>query len=118
MATITPKSLEEFRQTQLEKWLELLPEANINEDSMIYIDATVFAELAYMMQQDAITITNNAFLAYATGDELTNLGIDRGIPRKTASKAKGQVTFGRTIIGDEDFIIVKGTQLATQPDSS
>lgn len=93
MAIIDTKSLQDFIDTQLTKWQELQPNITTNTDSMVYMDASVVAEVAYLLQSDAITLTNNAFLAYATGDELTNLGIDRGIPRKAAVKATGFVKF-------------------------
>jgi hypothetical protein len=66
MAITEAKTLNELRELQLQKWKLLLPNANTNPDSMIYMDATVFAELAYILQQDIVTSTNNAFLAYAT----------------------------------------------------
>lgn len=87
MALIHSRSLADFRDLQLTKWKSLVPSIATSQDSLVYLDAAVVAEIAYMLQQDAITLTNNAFLAYATGDELTNLGLDRGIPRKAATKA-------------------------------
>lgn len=93
MAIIDPKALQDFIDTQMTKWTELEPNISTNSDSMVYMDASVIAEVAYILQADAITLTNNAFLAYATGDELTNLGIDRGIPRRVAIKATGFATF-------------------------
>lgn len=77
MALIDSKSLNDWRNIQLQKWKELQPDININPDSMVFMDASVISEGLYLLQQDAITLTNNAFLAYATGDELTNLGLDR-----------------------------------------
>ena len=70
---IDTKTLEEWRDLQLQKWVDQLPNANINIDSMIYMDAFAVAEVMYLLQQDSVTLTNNAFLAYATGDELSNL---------------------------------------------
>lgn len=115
MSTITPKSLDDFKQSQLDKWLALLPNANTNDDSMISIDATVFAEMLYLLQQDAITLSNNSFLAYATWDELSNLWLDRGIPRKEAKTAVWKVTFSRGTIAEANYTITSGTQVGTQP---
>ena len=73
MALIDSKTLDDLRVVQLQKWQELVSNANIGTDSMIYVDATVIAEVLYL-QQDTITLVNNAFIAfYATADELTNL---------------------------------------------
>jgi uncharacterized phage protein gp47/JayE len=115
MAIIDTKSLQDFIDTQLDKWVELQPNITTNPDSMVYLDASVIAEIAYLIQSDAITLTNNAFLAYATGDELTNLGIDRGIPRNEAIKATGFATFGRNTVGNTDFTISAGTIISTEP---
>lgn len=115
MAIIDTKSLQDFIDTQLTKWQELQPNITTNTDSMVYMDASVVAEVAYLLQSDAITLTNNAFLAYATGDELTNLGIDRGIPRKAAVKATGFVKFWRNDVGTSDFTIDAWTVISTTP---
>lgn len=115
MAIIDTKSLQDLIDLQLTKWQELQPNITTNTDSMVYMDASVIAEVAYLLQSDAITLTNNAFLAYATGDELTNLWIDRGIPRKAAVKATWFVTFWRNEVWPTDFPISKGTLVSTVP---
>lgn len=112
---IDSKTLAEWRDEQLAKWKELLPTANVSADSMIYIDASVLAEMLYLLQQDLITLTNNAFLAYATGDELSNLWLDRWLPRNDAVKATGTVRFSRTAKSSENYSIPAGTLVATQP---
>lgn len=66
MAIIDTHSLQELVDVQLNKWTELQPNITTNQDSMVYLDASVIAEVAYLLQSDAITLTNNAFLAYAT----------------------------------------------------
>jgi len=73
MAIIETKSLQDFTDIQTEKWKELIPNIATNSDSMVYLDASVISEVAYLLQNDAIILTNNSFIAYATGDELTNL---------------------------------------------
>lgn len=115
MALIDAKALQDFIDSQLTSWQALQPNITTNTDSMVYMDASVIAEVAYLLQSDAITLTNNAFLAYATGDELTNLGVDRGIPRKAATKATGFATFGRNDVGASDFSIEAGTIISTTP---
>lgn len=115
MAIIDTHSLQELTDIQLTRWTELQPNITTNQDSMVYLDASVIAEVAYLLQSDAITLTNNAFLAYATGDELTNLGVDRGIPRKSAIKATWFATFGRNEVGSVDFTIEAGTIVSTEP---
>ena len=69
------------------------PNINIGTDSMVYMDSAVVAEVIYLLQNDMVTMVNNAFLAYATGDELSNLGSDRGIPRLSATNAMGNAIF-------------------------
>jgi uncharacterized phage protein gp47/JayE len=112
---IDAKTLEELRDLQLQKRTSQLPNANINPDSMIYMDAQVVAEVLYLIQQDAVTLTNNAFLAYASGDELSNLGLDRGIARQSAVKATGTVRFARDTLGTTNYVIPSGTMVSTQP---
>lgn len=112
---IDAKQLEELRDTQLQKRVSQVPNANINPDSMIYIDAQVIAEVLYLIQQDAITLTNNAFIAFASGDELTNLGIDRGINRKESVKSTGVARFSRDTLATTNYVIPVWTIISTQP---
>lgn len=115
MALIRVKTLNEFTNKQLSDWMALTAnQANINKDSMIYMDAQVISNLAYLLQQDAITMVNNAFIAYATGDELSNLGLDRGYPRNEAVAATGEVTFSRGSVAEADYLIPNGTLISTQ----
>ena len=115
---IEAKALTDYINSQLNTWQSLLPSANINPGSMIYMDADVIAEVLYLAQLDAVTLANNSFLAYATDDELTNLGLDRGIPRISASTASGTVTFSRQALASADYPIPLGTIISTQPDGS
>lgn len=115
MALIDSKSMVEWRDLMLQKWKTLEPLININPESLVHMDADVVADVLYMLQQDAVTLTNNAFLAYATGDELSNLGADRGIPRRQATFATGEVTFGRALMANVDYLIAAGTLVSTQP---
>lgn len=116
MTLIESKSLEDFRDKQLQTWQELLPNVNLNSDGMVYMDASVIAQILYLMEQDYINLAKNAFLAYATGDELSNLGKDRGILRKVSVKSIGEVTFARSTIAGVDYPIALGTIVSTQPD--
>lgn len=115
MAIIETKSLQDFTDIQTEKWKELIPNIATNSDSMVYLDASVISEVAYLLQNDAIILTNNSFIAYATGDELTNLWIDRGIPRKLSTKATWLATFWRNEVGTTDFTIEVWTLVSTEP---
>lgn len=115
MALIDSKSVVDWRDEMLQKWKSLEPLININPDSMVHMDALVIADVLYMLQQDAVTLTNNAFLAYATGDELSNLWSDRGIDRKIATFASGEVTFARATLANVDYLIPSGTLVSTQP---
>ena len=118
MSLITAKTLAEWRDEQLTKWLTLQSNINTNSDSMVYLDATVIAEVLYLLQQDAVTLTNNAFLAYADWDELSNLWADRGIVRKEAVDWTGTGTFGRSAKASVDYTIDAGTIVWTQPDNN
>ena len=115
MSIINTKTLEDYVNYQLSKWQEFLPDINVNSDSMVYMDATVIAEVLYLLQQDAVTLTNNAFLAYAIWDELTNLWLDRGIDRRVATNSAGILTFWRATIAATDYIIPVWTIVSTQP---
>ena len=117
MAHITGRSLDEWITLQLDKWKELEPKINTNTDSMVNMDSTVIAEVAYWLEQDLITQTNNAFLAYATWDELSNLWIDRGIIRKAADKAIGIAVFSRASLAVSNYTIPAGTLISTVEDS-
>lgn len=111
---IEPKSVSDFIAAELALWQSLEPNINIEQDSMVYMDAAVMAELAYMLQQDAITLANQSFLSYATGDELSNLGADRGVNRKNSTRAVGVLELGRGSLVAADYFIPSGTKVSTQ----
>jgi len=115
MALIPTKSLQDFINFQLLKRKNLEPNININPDTMVYMDAAVLAELAYLLQQDAVSLVNNAFLAYASWDELSNLWADRGVNRLAATKSLWTLTFWRAAISTDNYFIVTGTLVSTQP---
>ena len=115
MTLVQTKSLEDWINLQLQKWRSLEPDININSDSVVYMDSAVIAEIVYLLQNDMVTLVNNAFFAYATGDELTNLWADRGINRLSATKATGAVTFGRGTKSPTNYQIDAGTIVSTQP---
>jgi len=114
MTLVTTKSLQDWINIQLQKWRSLEPDINTNSDTMVYMDSAVVAEILYLLQGDLVTLTNNAFLAYATGDELSNLGKDRGIPRLVATLASWIVTFGRWTKSSSNYSIPTGTMISTQ----
>lgn len=117
MALITAKSLDDWNTLQLDKWKTLVPNINTNTDSMVSMDANVISEVAYLLEQDLITQTNNAFLAYAIWDELSNLWNDRWIPRKSASISTGTATFSRTSLATVNYPIYTWTLISTVEDS-
>lgn len=117
MALITLLSQEEFRNKHLNKILQTLPEANVEQDSQFYIDADALAELVHTVQIDAFSLAEEAFIAFATGDRLSNLGIERGLPRKEATSAIGTVRFSRDVVANTNYSIPAGTQVSTQPDT-
>jgi uncharacterized phage protein gp47/JayE len=93
----------------------LEPNININTDTMVYMDAAVVAEVIYLIQNDMVTLVNNAFLAYATGDELSNLWADRGITRLSATIAVWLATFWRGTKSPTNYDIPAWTIISTQP---
>ena len=111
----TPLSLQDFIDLQLQKWKAVQPNINIGTDSMVYMDAAVVGEVAYKLQYDTTTLINNAFLAYANGDELTNLWKDRWVSRLSATTWKGWATFGRATKAMSNYSIDVGTLISTQP---
>ena len=115
MTLVQTKSLQDWITIQLQKWRSLEPNININYDTMVYMDSAVVAEVIYLLQNDMVTLVNNAFLAYAVGDELSNLGADRGIARLTATLSTGEVTFGRATKSATNYSIPAGTVISTQP---
>lgn len=117
MALITAKSLDDWKDLQLDKWKELEPNINTNTDSMVSMDAMVISEVAYWLEQDLITQTNNAFLAYATWDELSNLGTDRGISRNNASKSTWIATFSRSELATVNYTVPAGTLISSLEDT-
>ena len=115
MGLVETKSLQDWISLQLQKWQSLEPNINISQDSMVYMDAAVVAEIIYLLQNDMVTLVNNAFLAYANQDELSNLGADRGIPRLVATSATGEVTFWRATKSPTNYAIPLWTLVSTQP---
>jgi hypothetical protein len=62
---VTTKSMQDWIDIQLQKRKSVEPNINISTDSMVYMDAAAYAEVAYLLQYDMNTLINNAFLAYA-----------------------------------------------------
>ena len=113
---INPKSVDDIIALFLGHWKDLQPDINTNSDSMVYMDSAVMAQAIYMMQMDMINQANNSFLAFASGDELSNLGADRGVYRKKAISATGVIHFMRESVATTDFLIPAGTRASTQTD--
>lgn len=118
MSLITYKTPADFRNIILNKWKERLPSVNLSEDGQIYMDADALAEAMYSAWLDAALLAEEAFIPYATGDRLSNLGLERGIPRKLASFATGTAIFSRAALSSTNYPIPAGTQIATQPDTT
>jgi uncharacterized phage protein gp47/JayE len=115
MALINFLSLEEIRNKILNKWLQQEPNANVAQDSQIYMDSDAIAAAIFSIQMDAYSLAEESFIAFATEDRLSNLGLERGFPRKEATKATGEVTFSRATKSNQDFPISTGTEISTQP---
>lgn len=118
MALITFLSQEEIRNKILNKWKEMYPNINVAEDSQVFMDAEALAEALFSIQVDAFSLAEEAFIPYATRDRLSNLGIERGIPRRQATIATGEVTFSRSTLASSNYVIPEGTEVSTQPDTN
>lgn len=117
MAFITLLSQEEIRNKILNNWLTRYPNANVAQDSQIYMDADALAQVIYMQQIDAFSLAEEAFVGFATGDRLSNLGLERGLPRKDAAYAIGIARFARSTLTNVNYTIPAGTQISTQPNT-
>jgi len=112
---VTTKSMQDWIDIQLQKWKEVEPNINISTDSMVYMDAAAYAEVAYLLQYDMVTLINNAFLAYANWDELSNLWKDRWVVRLVSTASKWRVTFWRSTKATTNYTIDQWTLVSTQP---
>lgn len=117
MAFVTLLTQEEIRNKILNNWLSRFNNANVAQDSQIYMDADAIAQVIYMQQIDAFSLAEEAFIGFATGDRLSNLGLERGLPRKNAASAIGIARFARSTLTNVNYVIPAGTQISTQPDT-
>lgn len=117
MSLISFVSQEEIRNKILNKLIEQNPNINTAEESQFFMEADAIAEALFSIQVDAFALAEEAFIAFATGERLSNLGLERGIPRKLATNATGEVTFSRAVLDTINYPIPAGTEVSTQPDT-
>ena len=117
MALITFLSQEELRNKIINKLVEQNPNFNTSEDSQLFMEADAIAEALFSIQVDAFSAAEESFVAFASGERLSNLGIERGLPRKLATQAVGEVTFSRAVLDVVNYPIPLGTEVSTQPDT-
>jgi uncharacterized phage protein gp47/JayE len=95
------------------------PDVNINEASVIYILGQVFSFISGLNVSTAQDFALSAFIADATGDDLTALAADRGITRITAKYATVPLIFSRTVIDPvNSYTIMASSSVSTQIDEN
>lgn len=105
-------SYEEILNRMVEKYEELSG-FSINRESDIMIRLKVLAGEVYNSAVANEFLKRQMFLSTASGEYLDKHALTRGLYRKEAVKATGEVTFYRNVITDTDVVIEKGTVVST-----
>ena len=84
-----------------------------SEQSDIMLRLRVLSGELYNTLAATEFVKKQMFASTASGDFLDKHGLDRGIKRKTARKAKGSVSFYITPVSESDIVIRKGTVVST-----
>ncbi|MEE0913800.1 MAG: baseplate J/gp47 family protein [Ruminococcus sp.] len=87
--------------------------STFDEASDIAIRLKVLAGEIYNAQVNFEWLKNQMFAETATGEYLDYIASQRGLTRKSAVKAQGEITFYITEATDHDIIIPEGTVVAT-----
>ena len=86
------------------------------EESDVMIRLRVLAGEIYRLQADAAFITRQLFPTTATGEYLDQHAAERGLSRKSAVKAVGEVTFTAEAQEHPAILIPAGTEVCTYAD--
>ncbi|MBQ8539016.1 MAG: baseplate J/gp47 family protein [Ruminococcus sp.] len=105
-------SYEEILNRMVEKYEELSG-FSINSESDIMLRLKVLAGEIYNSTTACEFLKRQMFLSTASGEYLDKHAFTRGLYRKQAVKAKGEVTFYRSVINSTDVVIQKGTVVST-----
>ncbi len=105
-------SYNEILNRMVEKY-EQLSGFTVNRESDIMIRLQVLAGELYNYSVATEFLKRQMFLSTASSQYLDKHAQTRGLSRKQAVCAKGEVTFYRSIITDTDVVIEKGTVVST-----
>lgn len=105
-------SYEDILNRMVEKYEQLSGFAPSNE-SDIMLRFKVLAGEVYSNTVAAEFIKSQMFPTTATGQYLDKHAIERGLSRKEAQKATGEVTFSLAVPTDSDIVIEQGTIVST-----
>lgn len=89
-------------------------DADFDEASDIAIKMRVLAGEIYNAKVNFEWLKNQMFVTTASGEYLDYIAIQRGLQRKQAKKAQGEITFSISQPIDHTIIIPKGTVVATE----
>lgn len=86
---------------------------DFDEASDVAIRLRVLAGEIFKAETNAEWLKNQMFVSTATGEYLDNFAMQRGLARKPAEKAQGEITFFINEVRNTNIIIPKGTIVAT-----
>lgn len=105
-------SYEEILSRMVKKYEELSG-GTVHEQSDIMLRLSVLSGELYNSYVASEFIKRQMFVSTATGEYLDKHALSRGLFRKEAEKASGEVTFSVDIASDADIVIDKGTVVST-----
>jgi len=91
--TPNPRSFQQNKGEMLDTWLTLTGIDDVSPGSVVDSLFTAAAQNDTRNSQDTFAILDSVSIDRATGPTLDNLGNDNDVPRQTATKALGAVTF-------------------------
>ncbi|MBQ7133976.1 MAG: baseplate J/gp47 family protein [Ruminococcus sp.] len=110
-------SYEEILSRMVKKYEELSGNT-VNEQSDIMLRLSVLSGELYNSYVAGEFIKRQMFVSTATGEYLDKHALSRGLSRKEAGKASGEVTFSVETVSDKDIVIDKGTVVSTSGESA
>lgn len=110
-------SYEEILSRMVKKYEELSG-ATVNEQSDIMLRLSVLSGELYNSYVATEFIKRQMFVSTATGEYLDKHALARGLYRKEAVKASGEVTFSVDVASDADIVIEKGTVVSTSGETA
>lgn len=106
---------EEILNTMVDKYCELSG-YTVSEESDIMLRLKVLAGEIYTNSVASEFLKRQMFPTTASGEYLDNHALERGLIRKEAVKATGEVTFSVAQASDTDIVIEQGTVVSTSGD--